>query len=907
MNYEKYNYINSIEKLVETDKLLHNQDGSRKYDLLAVDTETNGLRIYKNAMVGFSFSFDSKSGFYVPLVEWIPDEKSKKTRTVNKQKYESYMKGHFKCVWTGKEYPEFFQPHEYEMHEIIPAIINKWFKGASLIMHNAPFDVNHMFIMTGVDLKESVLIDTALLSHILNENSPNGLKETASEWKDSLGFNSREDAAKERKELGESVIGNGGEVTPSGKPKTLWRASPEFMGKYACKDTALTFGLQEVGLEKFIDQFGADKLKWLFEDEVMPVCKEVVIPMKRKGVYLDIPFFEKCAREIKQKLEEKEDLIINEISEYLSDFSMGKSLDEAVSHQRLVKKIIELEGLEIPTKYDKKTDQHKQTLAKGEIKKVYQKDPHWIWGYIIGEDEIRYSDEKLLRIKKDLYREVEKQRYRFNIGSDYHLRWLFCDKLKFSKTSLPQTDSATKENPIPSMKAEVLEEHMLNDFPWVRHLLTFKKLRKMSSGYFIPALKLHIDGWLYMDMKQNGTTSGRFACSGGFNLQTLPRVDDELEMLETCKCGSDKVEIIHNIEALADRKCNECGHTEFDIPTASCIKKGFIAPPGYKIVNADYASLEPRCFSVVSCDDKLKEVYWHKLDLYSKVYCDMFDDHNEYSPDPKASNFLKKVAKVKRTEIKPIVLGIPYGSGAYQVAIMCNRYKDIVDRKTGEIRKVPDEKYGQWVIDKYLGTYKNLALYMEEMELGCLTNGYVESMFGRRRHFQYAPIIYRFLESKGLTHKDLIECKPFFLKSADVSLVSNLGNQMNFSKDELKNLIKSMGLDYFKCMKKGFWAYVRNLLKNDLNNSKNFPIQSLAGHITNRGMLDTARGYRKSDLDAWVFLQVHDEICCYVDEASTQQGSSILEKGMEENEFAKALDVPMIAKPVVCDSIKDAK
>jgi hypothetical protein len=441
MKYGKYNYINTIEKIKELDAFLHNPDGTKKFSLMSVDTETNGLQIFKNSMVGFSFSFDSKSGFYIPLVEWIPNKSSFKTRTVNKQKYDAYMEGHFKCVWTGKEYGEFFTPQEYEMHELIPAIIQKWFYGTNLIMHNAPFDVNHIYIMTGVDLKDSVLIDTALLSHILNENTPNGLKETASEWKAEIGFNPHEDAAQERKELGVSVIRSGGDVTKSGKPKTVWRGEPEILGKYACSDTFLTFGVFEAGMKKFQEQFGPEKFKWIFEEEVMPVCKEVVIPMKRKGVYLNIPYFEKIDKETKQKMDDLEDSIIETISKHLDDFSIGESVEEAVSNQRFIKRLIQIEGLSIPTKLDKKTGKHKETLAKAVVKKSYQEDPHWLWGYILGEDEIPYSDSKINKIKYELYQEVIGRRHRFNIGSDAHLRWLFCDKLGYDIKSMSSTNN----------------------------------------------------------------------------------------------------------------------------------------------------------------------------------------------------------------------------------------------------------------------------------------------------------------------------------------------------------------------------------------------------------------------------------------------------------------------------------
>ena len=116
--------------------------------------------------------------------------------------------------------------------------------------------------------------------------------------------------------------------------------------------------------------------------------------------------------------------------------------------------------------------------------------------------------------------------------------------LAMDKSKLPQTDSATKENPIPSMKAEVLKEHMLEEFPWIESLLIFKKLRKLHSTYILPAIELNIDGWLYVDMKQNGTISGRFACGGGFNLQTLPNTDKEMETLKECHlCLSENVSV----------------------------------------------------------------------------------------------------------------------------------------------------------------------------------------------------------------------------------------------------------------------------------------------------------------------------------------------------------------------------
>lgn len=902
--FNKYNRIDTIEKLEKLDSYLISPDNTHNFTLISYDTETNGLLLYKSVIIGFSISTDTKSGFYIPLLEWKPDPKSLKTRKVDKVPYESYMEGCFKDVWSDTEYPEFVTPDQYKVPDFIVAYMTRWFSGVNLIMHNAPFDVNMTFINTGLDLKDQVFMDTALLVHILNENSPNALKRVAEEWREELGINPHVMANIEQQELKKSIIINGG------KNKEVWRADNEYQSKYAVADTFLTFGVFEVGMKKFVEEFGEDKLAWLLEEEVMPLCKEVAIPMKRKGVYLDVPHFEQLQIETKVKMLELEDSIMDTIGSHLSDFTLGKSMEEAVSNNRFIRKIIELENLTIPKKLDKASNIYKETLGKPDIKKRYQEEPHWIWGYILGEDEIKYSDTKIRKIKADLYNEVVGRRYPFNIQSDAHLRWLFCEKLGFDAKELPQTDSATKTNPIPSMTADILKETMLPKQSWVKHLLTYKRLLKLYSTYITPAIELNLNGWLYMDMRQNGTVSGRFACSGGFNLQTLPKTEE----LDTCsKCDSKNITMEHSIALLVNVTCSDCGHVEEDVVHPSAIKKGFITPPGYKIVNADYSSLEPRCFAYMSNDPKLIEVYTKNLDLYSKVYCDMFDDKKLYSADPKADNFLKKLNPQARTMIKPVCLGIPYGAQAAQVARLTNNIDE--DGK-------PDFSTGQLIIDRYLRTFKDLTNYMKNMEINCIEKGYVESLIGRRRHFVYSNYVNRNIicrHIKGDTqaaiemrHKifsDFILTPNSQLNKMEVTVKSKKSSITHIlTRDALIEFSKEFKIDMPKIAEKGFWSYVKSLVKQEYNNAKNFPIQSLAGHITNKGMLDTTRYFNQCKLDAWVALQVHDEITCYAKDEQAEDAAAMLQAGMENNDYAKRVEsVKMIAEPTVCNNLKDAK
>lgn len=953
MKFQKYNVIDSMEMIEKVDDYLVHLDGTPKFPLISYDTETNGLLYHKTTIVGFSFSTDADSGFYLPLLQWVPDPKSKKVRTIDKVKWEVLEEGHLRCVWTGKIYPEFVAPKDYQLPEWIPGLISRWFSKSQLVMWNAPFDINHSFINFGVDLKDNLVIDGGLLAHVANENESVGLKENSELYRKELGINPYAEANQEKQELRSSIIRNGG------TPSQVWRADLDVQAKYAIADTFRTYGLAPVILQHIAKEQKERYSQidsWIFDQEIMPVCKEVVVDMKRRGVYIDVPHFKKLAEQNEKKLIELEDEFMSAITPFLDGFDKGKSIDEAVSHQRLVKRIIQLEGLSVPKVQNKATGEWKDSIAQAAVKKEYVKNPHWIWGYLLGEDEIKYSEDKLNAIKLELYQEVEGRRYRFNMGSNDHLIWLFFDKLGENRRKFPKTEKSTIEDWKPSLDAETIRLNLLEKFPWVQILLKEKKIQKIQSTYVAPALKYEINGWMYMDMKQNGTTSGRFSCSGGYNLQTLPRVDDENDALERCdKCSSKNVEIDTYIEVMANRTCKDCGHVEYDIVRPSAIKKGFIAPPGYKIINADYSSLEPRCFAYMSEEEGIKKVYKDNLDLYSKVYCDIFDKEGQYSADPEASNFLKKANPKARKFIKEFALAIPYGAGEAQVASLAGYFIEYEDEFKIK-RQRPDMNKGKVLREQYLNTYMNLTYYMLEKELEAVVYGRVDAKYGRRRHLEYAPIIanaiyaklnlddYRFsshfhyvrrlaekYEERGIMTEEklqglrLLEACYIFMylprkdtKEPHFSTVNrDVGIRLSMSSEDLKSLAKSLNMRFSTAdyghtepiLDKGCWSYIRSLLKADLNNAKNHPIQGLAGHITNMGMLTTQRLFKQQGLDAWIMIQVHDEIGAYAREDHAELAKNCLRQGMQDNIFTMPLktEVVMIAEPVICDNLKDSK
>jgi DNA polymerase I-like protein with 3'-5' exonuclease and polymerase domains len=876
MNHTKYKIITNKWDLASLKEQLLQDDGEiPAHPLLAFDTETNGLAHWKNVVIGFSISTSSKDGYYIPLLDW--------------------KDGQFQDFWNPeKKYPESITQEGYKPPDFIIDFMKMLYNSQfQLIMHNAPFDVLMVRANFGVDLTDNLFCDTLLLKHILDENTSCGLKETALLWQKDLKIPVDEVANQEQIDMAKSVIKNGGKFNKKGR-KDIWRADLEVLGHYAAADTALTFGLFEVGMTKLEKEYEPKHFKWFFEDEVMPLCKEVVIPMKRQGMQIDVDYFNKLNIETDAKLIELEDEIINALQKdnYLSDFKKGKSVEEVANKKKLIEVFLEIEGLEIPINV-----KGKKSLSKDLVAKKYAETGHWIWGYILGEVECPYSEEQVNELKAYIFKLKTKHRYAFNINSVFHLRWLFCEKLKHDPKKLPQTDSATELKPIPSMDAEVIEQFFAPKYDFAKKLLTYKKLQKLSGTYIKGALNLHHNGTLYVDMFQNGTISGRFSCGGGYNLQTLPRAED----LTSCRsCGSKNVEVTNKIEILATVSCKDCKKVHTDIVCPSVIKKGIIAPKGKKIIAADYSSLEPRIFCEISTDSRLKAIFLNGWDFYSALYCDTEGKNSGYSKDPNHPRYLKKVAKNIRDEFKACALAIPYGARRGQVANL-RGYKKTIYNFDGSKKEVLDFDKGQKFIDEYLGAYPDLHAFMLKQIEKAHKDGWVETFIARRRHFMWTQEVYKVLKKAGISYEKFLDESSKNLKT--------FYYEKQMGKTELTELLEKVGVSSWDQKKKRArdWLFVRNVYKNEVNNAINVAIQGAAAHVCNRAMLEINRRFKKEKLDSWICLQVHDEVVTYANASEISESERIIQDCMEHNEYAKLISVPLIAEPKVALNMRDAK
>lgn len=765
-------------------------------EYVSFDLETDSATEKRARVIGVGVTGHVNQGFYVAFWKWDAASQAL-VRLVSAEDEEKF-------IWA--------------MSEIL---IKK-----KLIMHNGVYDITVMEDYYGVNLLPALYADTILMKHTLDEEGPFGLKEVAVNLQEQLGIPEEEVANQEQIELKESITKAGGKATKT--QMDIYKADVEIIGKYCCADVDLTLRLFEY-FSKLMEKEGLTD--FFYNQEVMPLYKLVTIPMKIQGLKIDLEYFKNLETQINSDIMRLSGEVFDLIREDIQPF-IRSYLDDhvkATKTGRFAEELLRYYKIPIPS--NKKTG--KPTLAKSalqslavdypdnvaltwllyeppfeefeEMQEVEQKDgtkaimPVKVKRVLEDPNPPTLEDEVVYAVKKAIFVEKNPDKPEvFNLSSNAHLSWLLFEHHGCKAKSHSRETGAAK------VDKEALEG--FDHLPFVPKLSELKKQEKLLSTYVQPILEKQIDGWLYPSMLQFGTTSGRYSCAGGLNLQTLPRDDKR-------------------------------------------IKKGFVAPEGYKIVNADFSALEPRIFSWVSGDAGLKAVWLNELDLYSQIAIDVFD-LQDVSAKETDKNYLKKVQPDFRQKSKVFTLAVVYGANAWRIA---------------QLMGVPVED-AQQIIDRYLNAYPELQKYMRNQEYEATTKGFVKTKFGRVRHLPKC--------------KELNERFRGLLKSKKL-MKEHLGEQLG---SEI----------YYK---------YRNLL----NNSKNFPIQATAAHVCNAAMIKLAKEMKKHNIDGWIALTIHDEITCIVKEDQASIVAEMLKDAMENNEVTRQIDIPIKAEPLIGDNFAEAK
>jgi DNA polymerase I len=245
----------------------------------------------------------------------------------------------------------------------------------------------------------------------------------------------------------------------------------------------------------------------------------------------------------------------------------------------------------------------------------------------------------------------------FNLGSPKQIGQIFFEKLQ-----LP----VVKKTPsgAPSTDEDVLQK-LAEDYPLPKILLEHRGLSKLKSTYTdkLPRMVNVATGRVHTNYAQAVAVTGRLS-SNEPNLQNIP------------------------VRSGEGRR----------------IREAFIAPPGSRIVSADYSQIELRIMAHISGDPSLMRAFAQGEDVHRATAAEIF------SLTPiEVSSDQRRIAKV-------INFGLIYGMSAFGLASNLSITRDAA----------------KLYIDRYFARYPGVAAYMENTRTSAKQKGFVETVFGRR-------------------------------------------------------------------------------------------------------------------------------------------------------------------------------
>ena len=743
-------------------------------DLIAIDTETTNLNPRKGQIIGVSVSTKVGEGFYIPTLKW-------NNQTSNLD--DVYIEG-------------------IKAHSVVELLLNLLVT-KKIIAHNASFDLRYIKNFYKIDLLPSLHADTGLLVHTVKEEgafgygSPFGLKPIAKMIQEEIGLDVESEANEEQIALKESIKNNGGSTSKDNFE--IYKADLEILSKYAAADTDLTLRiyhhfmgvLKEEGLEKFF-----------FEDEVMPLYREVTVPMEEHGVRLDIPLLEETKSKIIEDLDKHADLVVQALLD--NPKVRGWVIDMAVeayppkNKGTFAQRLLEQNNIELP----RSSSTGKFSINKAAVSALPDST---IKDYLITGDQTYLKKEQIVKVCVSLWKEDNDGEF-FNIQSKDQL-----GKIAFDVLGVTPLSATTKGK---AQFDEDLIQSISGEYEWAKYLRIYNKLTKIKSSYIDRFLDTAEDSRFYPYFKQNGTVSGRY----GSDMQQLPK---------PLEPGQDE---------------------QIIMDYTNVVRAFFICDEGTKLLDTDYASLEPRVFSTVAGDQGLKDIFNNDLDFYSHIAIKT-EKLEGVSAHTKAPNFLKKVNPIKRQQAKSYSLGVPYGMSGYALAMTL---------------EIPT-KEGDRLVEGYLDGFPDLRKWREESRAFVKEHGYIKNKVGRIRHLPVAKEVYTAMGDNLMDwkHKKTLE------REYGVELVTKLYK------------------DY----------------KNALNNCLNYQIQSYSASIVNRAALQINRRFKQAGIEGQVIAQIHDQLVCQVKEEYVKEACIIVQDCMENT--TKLDGVELIAVPEVAINFKE--
>jgi len=283
-------------------------------------------------------------------------------------------------------------------------------------------------------------------------------------------------------------------------------------------------------------------------------------------------------------------------------------------------------------------------------------------GVLIDGDELRRQSQQLGKRMFELQTEAFALVGRdFNLDSPKQLQAILFDELGLdAKIKTPKGQPSTNEEALEA----IADVHALP-----RLILDYRGLAKLRSTYTdkLSGIVNPRTGRVHTSYHQGAVATGRISSSDP-NLQNIPVRTEE----------------------------------------GRRIRQAFIAPPGWKVLAADYSQIELRIMAHLSGDEGLLKAFHEGGDVHRATAAEVFG-----LPPEEVSNNQRRAAKA-------INFGLMYGMSAFGLARQLG-----VDR--GEASDY---------MARYFSRYPGVRAFMDATREQAHRDGYVETIFGRRLYLE---------------------------------------------------------------------------------------------------------------------------------------------------------------------------
>lgn len=151
------------------------------------------------------------------------------------------------------------------------------------------------------------------------------------------------------------------------------------------------------------------------------------------------------------------------------------------------------------------------------------------------------------------------------------------------------------------------------------------------------------------------------------------------------------------------------------------MRKFFVAEDGYTLLDADYSQIELRVLASVCGDKNMQEAFSEGRDIHTSTAAQVFDIPEDF------------VTPEMRSAAKAVNFGIIYGIGAFSLS------KDI------GVTVAEAKRY----IKNYLDNFPKVSEFMDKTVDYGIKNGYVTTLFGRRRYIPELSASNKVLQAFG--------------------------------------------------------------------------------------------------------------------------------------------------------------